>query len=59
MCEYCENEKPFPSDYTISAAKIRDGNILDTEIERFKIKYCPWCGERLRHKNEQVETIQS
>ncbi len=58
MCEYCEKGKPFPNDYTVSAVRIMDGNILDTDVESFEIKFCPWCGERLRNKNEQMETIQ-
>lgn len=57
MCEYCENEKPFPNNYTVSAVKIRNGNVLDTDFEQFEIKYCPWCGRRLKHKNEQMEKV--
>ena len=57
MCEYCENKEPFSNDYMISAVKMRNGNILDTGIEEFKIKYCPWCGRRLKNKNEQMETV--
>ena len=58
MCEYCEKEMPFPNDLTVSSVRITRGNILDTDFESFEIKYCPWCGERLKHKNEKMETIQ-